>query len=248
MSPPLPMNGAIIGTDAITVQYGESCGGYVTGPIATVNPTGNIAAGNTCGINLGTGITFATLGTPLIISDCQTAHLFRASAVATQNKDNTGAGTGTLLDKPAPGYAAGSEIMLFRSYTYFIRPGASGQPALWRLNNNYPVVANSNPEEMIEGVEDMEVLYGIETDTGADVATLVDDSANRYVEADNIPNLDPNPLIDDWRRVVSVRIVLTLRSIEDNVRSANTRPYNGGNVTDRRIVRTFTSTIGLRNR
>jgi type IV pilus assembly protein PilW len=255
--PPNTLTNAIIGTDAITVQFAESCGGFVTAPIATTNidwvaPGDNISTTNACGINLGTGTNFANLGTPLVISDCSTAHIFRADDLAVdQNKDGVGGATATLINKPAPGYAAGSEVLLFRSYTYYIRLGAGGQPSLWRLNNNFPVTANSNPEEMIEGVENMQILYGIETDTAADAPNLVDNSANRYVTANNIPNLDPT--LDDWRRVVSIRIILTVRSLEDNLMDTNNvaRTYNSavaGNLVDRRLIKTFTSTIELRNR
>lgn len=237
------LNGAIIGTDAITVQFGESCGGYTSAATTSVNPTGIIAAGNTCGITNGTGVTFATIGTPLIISDCSTAHVFRASAGTSQNKDAVPAGAGaatSILIGKAAGYAAGSEILRFRSYTYFLQLGTSGQPALWRLDNNYPVLAGSNPEELIEGIENMQVTYGLDTDA------VLDGSANRYIAA---------PTAAQWPIVVSVRVVLTARSIDDNIMSElnNTpnnpaRPYNGGNLSDRRLFKTFTANIDLRNR
>ncbi|CAG7857594.1 hypothetical protein MCAMS1_02479 [biofilm metagenome] len=226
-----PITNAITGSDAITVQFTESCGGYTTVATNSVNPTGVIAATNTCGITNGTGTSFAQIGTPLVISDCSTAHIFRASANTSQNKDNLGGVADTFTGKAAPGYAPGSEILLFRSYTYYIRLGAGGQPSLWRLNNNYPLVANSNPEEMIEGIEDMEITYGSDTDA--------DGSANRYIETTAGAN------------IVSVRIVLTVRSIDDNILPSDNpqRSYNGNNaLVDRRLVKTFTTTIDLRNR
>jgi type IV pilus assembly protein PilW len=217
-----PLNGVIVGTDAVTVQFGESCGGYTTAAMPSVDPTGIIAAGNTCGIALGTA---ATTGTPLIISDCSTADAFRASAGTSQNKDNTGAAISAL----SKSYPAGSEILRFRSYTYFLQPGASGQPALWRLDNNYPT-GGTNPEEMIEGIENMQITYGADTDA--------DGSANQYLTA---------PV---WANVVSLRIVLTARSIDDNLMATvnPARLFNGANITDRRLVKTITATIDLRNR
>lgn len=246
-----PLNGVLVGTDAITVQFGESCGGYSSAATTSVNPTGIIAAGNTCGINLGTGATFATIGTPLIISDCSSAHVFRASAGTSQNKDavpaGAGAATSILIGKAAPGYAAGSEIMLFRSYTYFLQLGASGQPALWRLDNNKPVLAGSNPEELIEGIENMQTTYGVDTDAAGAVGS---GTPNYYVSANNVAAAD-------WPKVVSIRISLLAATVDDNL-TAQPVPYtyNGVTttttsvppVTDRRIRRVFNTTIAIRNR
>lgn len=209
-------------TDAITVQFGESCGGFTTAALSTVNPaTAAIPATNTCGtITNGTGTTATTLGTPLVISDCSTAHIFRASTGISQNNTPT-----TAIGKA---YPAGSEILLFRSYTYFIRENTALQPALYRLdNNNASTVA---AVELVEGIEDLQIKYGIDTDADA--------VPNQYVDAPG-----------NWAQVTSVRITLKVRSIDDNL-TATTRSYNYNNVvtTDRRLSRTFTTTIGLRNR
>lgn len=214
-------------TDAITVQFGESCGGYTTADMVDVNPTNKIPATNTCGINT---------GTPLIISDCATAHIFRAAAVTdnSQNKDATGAAT-VALGKT---YVPGSEIMLFRSYTYFIRPGTGGLPSLWRLDNNKAVAASTNPVELIEGVENMQILYGVDTDA--------DGVANNYLAGTtaNIP-------ATDWDKVVSMRTFLLLQSSDDNVADKPVPYYFVTDVaqtpTDRRLRKVFSSTVALRN-
>jgi type IV pilus assembly protein PilW len=84
----------------------------------------------------------------------------------------------------------------------------------------------------------MQITYGVDSDG--------DGSANQYVAANNgaVPN---------WTQVVSVRISLTARSVGENadnltIASNPPRPFNGSNVTDRRLIRSFTTTIGLRNR
>ncbi len=222
-----PLGSLVQNTDAITVQFGESCGGFTTAALATVNPTtAAIPAANTCGtITNGTGTTAATLGTPLVISNCDSAHIFRASAGTTQNKD-AGGGATSALGKT---YPVGSEIMLYRSYTYFIRENAAGQPSLYRLDNSDASTVAA--VELVEGVENMQVTYGIDTDA--------DGFPNQYVDSPA-----------DWTQVYSVRIVLTARSIEDNL-TATARSYNYNGVVgaeDRRLVRNFTTTISLRNR
>ena len=110
--------------------------------------------------------------------------------------------------------------MMFKVHkiTYAIKTSASSQPALYRQHNGSNV-------EMIEGVENMQILYGEDTDNNK--------TANRYVASDTAGLVMNN--------VVSVRLTLTLRTIEDNVAGVTA---NG----DRRIRRTYTTTITIRNR
>ena len=56
---------------------------------------------------------------------------------------------------------------------------------------------------MVEGVEDMQILYGEDTDA--------DNVANRYVPSDEVGSME---------NVVSVRISLLLRSVENNLTTA----------------------------
>lgn len=213
------LTNVIRGTDAITVQFGESCDGYTSSAINTANITAANLAANSCGAN--------NPGTPLIISDCDTSHIYRESADSSRNKDETGTAA-LFLGKS---YGIGSEVLLFRSYTYFIRTGPGGQPSLYRFDNNR-VTSSSNPAELVEGVENMQITYGIDTDA--------DGSANQYVNAPGTAQIAD---------AVSVRVALTLRSLDDNVMSVNNqqRVFNGANLTDRRLLKTFTSTINLRN-
>jgi type IV pilus assembly protein PilW len=97
---------------------------------------------------------------------------------------------------------------------------------------------NANPQPFIEGVEDMQILYGI---TNGDA----NQSANRYVEASAAGSAD-------WNNVVSVRICLLLSTTEDNLadQPLSFQNCNGNMVpaNDRRLRRIFTSTINLRNK
>jgi type IV pilus assembly protein PilW len=87
----------------------------------------------------------------------------------------------------------------------------------------------------IEGVENMQILYGDDTNG--------DGVPNYYVPAGTAGL--------DMTRVNSVRVSLLLRTIDDNIASQSLDyTYNGATTTatDRRIRRVFTSTIALRNR
>ncbi len=116
--------------------------------------------------------------------------------------------------------------------TFSILAGASGQPALF---SNDGVVNN----ELIEGIENMQILYGEDTDLP------VDGTPNYYVPADQVV---------DMGKVVSIRVSLLVRSIDDNLTTAP-RAYHyplpssaATTPADRRLRRIFTSTIALRNR
>ncbi len=116
--------------------------------------------------------------------------------------------------------------------TYSVDVGTSGEPSLFRTLNG------GDRQELVEGVENLQVLYGEDTDP------TPDGIANTYRDADDVVNMG---------NVVSVRVAIVVRSLEDNLISAPrvyTDPvFDDDLVTaDRRIRRVFTSTIGLRNR
>ena len=125
-------------------------------------------------------------------------------------------------------YGNDAMVIELQTVNYSIAAGASGEPALFRQEFNNPA------EELIEGVEDMQILYGVDTDD--------DQFPNQYMSADAVVDFDD---------VVSVRIMLLVRSIDDFVtEDPQTYTYNGVTTTpaDRRIRQVFSSTIALRNR
>jgi len=230
------------GTDAITLQFAEVCGGIipaVTPPtvaaLSTVDvATAHLNSSNTCGA-------VATNPT-LIVSDCQTAHIFRA---ATDDANNTPTGNAiTSLGKTYDSTTR-SEIMRFRSYTYYIRCNNAGncvspsEPALYRYDNN-----RNSSDEIVEGIENMQILYGVDIDN--------DGTANEYLSANNIHVISNPKNPPDWTQLVSVRINITVRSVGESTDRLTSQPnpsrsFNGSNIVDNRLVRTFSSTIKLRN-
>lgn len=156
-----------------------------------------------------------------------------AYADATVYVATAAAGTGYTLGAATPctGGAvpdtAGSHLLPLAANIYYIRDNPAGEPSLYRqsLQSNGTVAA----EELVEGVEDMQILYGEDTTVVTAGSTCPDDgcSVDAYFAADAVTT---------WNRVVSVRITLTMRS-------ANRLATDGG-----RIRRTFTTTIAMRNR
>ena len=119
---------------------------------------------------------------------------------------------------------------------YSISTDANNNKFLRRVTNCNDIPDPTNAD-IVEGIENMQILYGIETDlvTSADYTT-----PNYYVTAVNIPPIILG--VSGWQRVLSIRIMLTVRSLD-----ANLVPKTPANP-DGRIRRTFTSTIALRNR
>jgi type IV pilus assembly protein PilW len=137
-------------------------------------------------------------------------------------------------------YQQDAELFIFASRTYYIANGAGGQPSLWRLDNT-AATGGDNPIELVEGVENMQILYGEDTDG--------DRIPNRYLTVNSVSNL---------ANVVAVRVSLLLRTLDDNLlQLAQTYSYNGvtcpggagcPTVRPLSLRHTFNTTVNLRNR
>jgi type IV pilus assembly protein PilW len=166
----------------------------------------------------------------IVISDCTKGDVFQL----------TGANANVLSHNCTncmETYGANSEILEVEDTRYFIATNDRSQPSLYRSVNG------GAAEELLEGVEDMQVFYGEDTNS--------DGVANRYVTADviNAPCVSTaNP--GCWQRATSVRISLLLRTLDANITLApQTYHYNGATVTasDGRLRRVFATVVSLRN-
>jgi len=140
------------------------------------------------------------------------------------NPDTCGGGNAHCLSQT---YGSDSTMFELQTVTYSIAVGASGEPALWRSDNGTNV-------ELIEGIEQMQILYGVDTDA--------DNFANQYVVS---------TAVADMLTVMSVRLMLLVRSDSDGVtEGAQVYNYNGASTTaaDQRLRQVFSTTIALRNR
>jgi type IV pilus assembly protein PilW len=186
-----------------------------------------------------------TPGRTLLISDCIASAVFSATAV-----DESAADIATLSlteDVAVPGmtegndsvsmdyeFAAGSQVAPIDSVIYYIRESDTVRngvqnPALWQI------VGAQAPQELIEGVEAMQVRYGVDTNN--------DGIINSYEDADGVAN---------WRRVISVSVALLIRSVEPNALETDTRTYrlldtDVGPFNDGYQRTVFTTTAALRN-
>jgi type IV pilus assembly protein PilW len=200
----------------------------------------------------------------VVVSDCSRA--VAVTVTQTQNSSTTcGAGSGpTVLTHAAsknadpngggaqinPPFRTSDRAFVARlaggsaatpTVGYFIGSNRAGRPSLYRF------AGASAAEEVVESVEDLDVLYGV--DTNGDGAVDVYQSASDVSVA------------DQWPRVLSVRVSVIVVSADATDRpgsSAQTlyfRDTDGDSVvdaqaapSDRRLRQAFTTTVALRNR
>lgn len=191
----MPAN-AIPGTDAVAIRLADS-----SSPIYL-----NVEMPNTSAVLKVSATTGISVNDIIMISDCSSADIMQVTQI--NNTDphlvhNTGAGVPgnatKILSKaysPSTG-PGGTRIMKFKTNTYFIGTGASGNPALFRRENNAAAV------ELVEGIEQLQIMYGVDTDN--------DKVPNRYLKAGDAGLTSAI----EWASVVSVRVGILARTLDD---------------------------------
>jgi len=236
---PTSLSGQVsAGSDVLVVKSTQSVPG--------VNPTGKTPPNAaTIALNQSSGI---PQGTVVMMSDCAGADVFQDVSNVSQSLARGSAGgfdPGNLTPSGSPlthQYDTSAEIIRGTAQAYFIGTAADGQPALIRMDYS---AGTPVKQELVEGVENMQVLYG--EDLVADGNYL----PNRYVPANKIT---------DPKNVVAVRIGLLVRTPRDLAgRATDTNKYlldavdtaDGVQVKpapDQRMRKEYTFTIELRNK
>lgn len=139
-------------------------------------------------------------------------------------------------------YGDDAQVVAFEGRAYYIGVGSRGN-----TNSLYRVAVLDNatmaaPEELLEGIESMQILYGVDANG--------DRLAESYVTAGTV---------GDWTTVVSVRLGLLIQTPEEVGTDVDNRAYYVAGTTigtsgtvqhaaDGRLRYAFNSTIKLRNR
>jgi len=230
-----PLNGTegdgLNGSDSITLRGAKP-------DQTTVQPPFNVATSANIFV---TAINSIQPGDIVMVSNCRGADIFQVTNTgggAPQaiihntsggnpgnfNPDSCAGGNNHCLSQT---YGSDSTMFELQTVTYSIAVGASGEPALWRNENGTNV-------ELIEGIAQMQILYGVDTDG--------DNFANQYVVSTAVTNM---------LNVMSVRLMLLMRSDTNGItEGAQVYNYNGATITapDQRLRQVFSTTIALRNR
>lgn len=234
---------ALIGSDVLAVQRGESVEVEIAKKMDAVNANIQVA---------GSDVGLFGKGDLVLISDCEAADLFRISSQPSSNTWAHAKGVNTD-NRLSQEYTDAARIMRFSATVYFVadtgRDDAQGNDirALYRGTNNLlnQAVPDFQVDEIVEGVESLQVEYG----------ELLATNNIRYTTADNV---------GDMANVVSIRFGLLVSDTDGSRRNNDTASYAlpgetvvaatgaaAGAVThseDQRLRRAFTSTVMLRNR
>jgi len=171
-----------------------------------------------------------------IISDCERARSFKIGSLALDGNgiltitDASGSPWVGEHNSTLPFTVADSTLFAARTVAFFIRKNRAGNPSLYRK------IGDKNPEELVEGVENMQIVYGEDSDGNG--------VADQYLPADRV---------GDFADVVSIRLSLMLRTLRESAgKSSGSKQLTMLSTTvippdDRHYRRVFTTTIQLRN-
>ncbi|MGD8594164.1 MAG: PilW family protein [Gammaproteobacteria bacterium] len=204
-------------TDIIQIKRGTNTGLYIADPAlrddAAIQLDPVLAAGMFAEDDV------------LFVTDCEAADIFAATGVGNGGGYVTisHANDANLGPKLSKVYQQDAEVMKMVSHLYYLGTNSAGVPALFRasLGNNGAIIT----EELVEGVEDLQLMYGEDTNDDGVVNVYVDSAA-----------------VADFTKVLNIRLTVTVRTIEDNIASQITAAG------DKRLRRTFTTSVTIRNR
>ena len=147
-------------------------------------------------------------------------------------------GNATPVWGPEQSYGLGAEVARLESYAFYVGRGASNRPTLFQLRLQRQGSTGSAfvPEELAEGIDTMQLRYGLDADN--------DDAIDSWVSADAVA---------DWMGVLSVEITFLARATDEYGMETDTAVYNLAGtqfdpVDDRRLRQVFSTTAGVRNR
>lgn len=224
------------GTDVIQIRGPlRSKTFYVTQPIFPINPV----------VVSGDASAFAAEEF-LMISDCSGADIFEATAVTvtagsptTTSITHTTGNTRPILTRK---YGADAVVTELTTHTYFIAqsdwPDDAGGVVLSLFRSD----GTGAPEEILQGVEDMQIAYGIDANDDGQADTFEDAST-----------------VADWTQVVSTRFSLLMNSIDPASDTEANYLYVGGSVSidpssaspitpaDRLLRQEFIASMAMRN-
>lgn len=227
------------GSDVIQLHYSDKTGGKLTE-----------STGNSANIKVDKNPTGLSQNDFAVVANCKQAHIFKISNVTNGNGNGNGNNDVTLTHggnsntphKILPGYTTGADLLSFKSVTYFVgntgRFTNGGTPvfSLYRM-----LGASATPEEMIEGVEYLQVLYGENLSSGH-VRFVPADTLN--LDMESVVAIRFSMLIQDFEITQTEVDTITYSLLDQRIGPDGSFNHNGG----RSLRKPFTATAQLRNR
>lgn len=247
---------ALPGSDVLMVQRAR----LLNAPIANngmASTSSSVPVDDPDGI-FGSGAEFSS-GSLLMLGGCESVDIFRLT--------NNPSGSPESLEHTTSANSSGdlslayaededAELFALESTVFFVadtgRVDDQGNSisALYRARNNFPNSATPSfqREEIVEGVESLQVQYGLRTDASS--------NSINYVDASSVG-------ASDWKDVVVIRVGMLVSATGNVLQQDDSQSYElpgavfvasnpsagqQAHAADRRLRKTFTSTLDIRNR
>jgi type IV pilus assembly protein PilW len=233
---PTELNNRVIpGSDVLIVRGAAGAASSLVAPFSDPSQ-----------LTIATPHTFVN-GEILVVADCQKASIFQLTSSSVSGT------TATLVHADTAGFSPGNasatwpieqefglgaEVALHQTYAFYVGQGANGRPSLFQLRLQSLTGTSSGfaPEELVEGIDTLQIRYGLDTDNDGDVDSWT-----------------PADAVADWTAVLSMEVTLLARSGDEYGTEVDTVVYNVAGtqfnpVDDRRHRQIFSTTVGIRNR
>ena len=190
------------------------------------------------------GVPSFSVNDVVLVADCEQGALFRVTALAGtadepvlqravtstgspfENSANIVLSTGDIvpatLSVVGRSYGADATVSVLESTFFFVAESTQVNNQGDTVNALWQKVGNSPPVELIQGIQDMQILYGIDNTPADGLANV-----NQYVEFDNVA---------DPQDIVAIQVTLAVDSVDALAEFEN-----------QTLTRTFSQTISVRN-
>lgn len=200
--------------------------------VAMAGPQAPLTVSNTANI--------PASGAVVMAYSCEAQSFFYAVPAGNTLTHAVGGGMpGNEIDTTNFPFRVNAEVVPVETVVYYVGPSEGAVPP----NNTLPEdtlslyrLTGVTAQELVQGVEQMQVEYGI------------DDNGDRVVDSYEAATAATN-----WQQVIAVRVALLVRSIQQYGTDTDQRAYQLFDTTitppgDRRTRQVFTTTINIRNR
>ncbi len=228
-SPALPaaLTGQVAsGTDVVVVRMASPSMNYLTTPMTSAADVVTVPTATSVQTN-----------DILLITDCETADIFQATSAGGDPltlSHGTGANTSGNLSKA---YQTDARVAHILEFSYYIKDTGRTNEAGDPIFALYQRDINNVEEELITGVENMQITYGLDTSGNG--------SADTYQSANTID------AANNWGEVKSINVLHLVNTVEDVSPQPQSYTFNGTTVTtpsDKKLRRQWDNFVTLRNR